>query len=144
MEFILVLEMVRVLRKYIKGSKIIMYKYEDCRFINAGQNEIHRWGKKAKAKAKLYLKPENGYYNIPVDGGKYWSIGTSTGKYGEFAKVKGYFFSVNSAGNMYAKEGTEKGKKFVEAVTFLIQEMERISSEKYNESHKNDDEDEDD
>ena len=94
---------------HIEGIPVM---YKDYRYINAGQNEIHRYGKKAVQKASESLIPNAaGYYSIPVDGGRYWSIGTSEGKYGEYAKFNGTFFSVNSAGNMYAKVGTEKAEK---------------------------------
>ena len=103
--------------------------YKDGRYINAGTNEIYRYGRKAREYAEMALTAnENGFYSIPVDCGKYWTLGTSTGKYGEFAKVNGTIFSVNSIGMMYAKAGTEKGELFVKAVNALIDEMNRIDS----------------
>jgi hypothetical protein len=85
--------------------------YKDTRFINAGENEIYRYGNKAQEKVKQALTPnEQGFYSIPTDGGKYWTIGTSEGKFGEFAKVCGTIFSVNKIGNMWAKAGTEKAE----------------------------------
>ena len=54
-------------------------------FYNAGETVFHRWGKQAREKLENYLKPnDKGYYVLPVDGGKYWTIGTSVGQYGEF------------------------------------------------------------
>lgn len=104
--------------------------YKDYRYINAGTNEYYRWGKKARERAALALEPnENGYYSIPTDGGKYWTFGTSEGKYGEYAKVCGTCFSVNKGGFMYAKAGTEKGDKFVEAIKSLIETMDAKSKE---------------
>lgn len=105
--------------------------YKDYRYINAGQNEFHRYGKKAVEKVKECLIPNNaGYYSIPVDGGKYWSIGTSKGKYGEFAKVNDTIFSVNSAGYMYAKAGTEKAEKFIQAINAMISSMNAANMER--------------
>lgn len=93
-------------------------------FYNAGENAFHRWGKEARARLEAYLVPnEKGYYSIPVDGGKYWTIGTSIGQYGEFAKYKNTFFSVNSWGCIYAKEGTEKAEIFVNMIKDLINQM---------------------
>lgn len=98
--------------------------YKDCRYINAGENEFHRWGKKAVLKAERALKPnKEGFYSIPADGGAYWTFGTSKGKYGEFAKIGGTIFPVNGGGYIYAKAGTEKGEKFVEAVKDFIKSM---------------------
>lgn len=104
--------------------------YKDYRYINAGQNEIYRYGRKAREKVEKYLNPSNGFYSIPVDGGKYWTIGTSKGKYGDFAKVKDAIFSVNDSGYMYAKADGPKGKKFVEAINFMLDEMNRINQER--------------
>ena len=116
--------------------------YLNGRYINAGTNEIHRYGRKAREYAAIALNPnENGYYAIPVDGGKYWTLGTSNGKYGEFAKVNGTIFSVNSIGMMYAKAGTEKGELFVKAVQALIDEMNKINDERF-EKLKEEEEDE--
>lgn len=102
--------------------------FKDYRYINAGENEIYRYGRKAVAMVESYLEPnERGYYSFPVDGNKYYTIGTSNGKYGEFCKVNGTIFSVNKGGYMYAKAGTEKGDKFVEALKSIIAEMHRIN-----------------
>ena len=98
--------------------------YKDFRYINAGENEFYRWGKEAVRRAEAALTPnENGFYSIPADGGKYWTFGTSKGKYGEFAKIGETIFSVNKGGFLYAKAGTEKGEKFVEGAQALIQAM---------------------
>ena len=101
--------------------------YKDYRYINAGTNEIYRWGRKAIEKATLALTAnDKGFYSIPADGGKYWTIGTSTGKYGEFCRFGEYIFSVNKGGFAYAKDGTEKGEAFVKAIKGMIAEMKRI------------------
>ena len=65
-----------------------------------------------------------------MDGGKDWTSGTSKGKYGEFAKVKDTIFSVNDAGYMYAKADGSKGKKFVESINFMLDEINRINRER--------------
>lgn len=105
--------------------------YKDGRYINAGENEIYRYGHKAVDKVKACLTAnEKGFYSIPADGGKYWTIGTSNGKFGEFAKYKDTFLSVNAGGFVYAKEGTEKGEKFVEFLNGMIDEMNRLNSER--------------
>lgn len=97
---------------------------KDGRYINAGTNEFYRWGHKAIEMIQAYMEPNKaGYYNIPADGGKYWSFGTSEGKYGEFAKWNDTFFSVNRSGNLYAKAGTEKGEAFVQMLQKMIDDM---------------------
>lgn len=98
--------------------------YKDYRFINAGTNEYYRWGKKARAKLESALTPnEAGFLLIPADGGRYWTFGTSEGKYGEFAKWDDTFFSVNKAGYVWAKSNTEKGDKFVAMIKALLDQM---------------------
>lgn len=102
--------------------------YKDYRYINAGQNEIYRYGHKAVERVQVFLEAnENGYYSFPVDGGNYWTIGTSEGKYGEFIKHKDTIFSVNKGGFAYAKAGTEKGERFVEFLNDIIAEMNRLN-----------------
>lgn len=99
-----------------------MYKAET--FYNAGTNEIHRYGHKAQEKLVAYLEPnEKGFYSIPADGGKYWTIGTSEGKYGEFAKFHDTFLSVNSMGRVWAKVGTPKADAFVAMINNMINVM---------------------
>ena len=106
--------------------------YKDYRYINAGQNEIHRYGHKAVENVQDCLVPnEKGYYSISADGGKYWTIGTSNGKYGEFARYKDTIFSVNNGGFVYAKEGTEKGEMFVEFLNNMISEMNRLNNARF-------------
>ena len=98
--------------------------YKDYRYINAGTNEFYRYGKKAQDYIKASLIPnENGYYSIATDGGKYWTIGTSEGRYGEFCKIGEIIFSVNRGGYAYAKEGTEKGEAFVKALESFLKAM---------------------
>ena len=117
--------------------------YKDFRYINAGENEIYRWGKKAIERVSCSLEPNKaGFYSIPVDGGKYYTIGTSIGKYGEFAKVNGTNFSVNSAGMMYAKAGTEKGELFVKAIEEMIAEMKRLNKKRVDALISDDEEEE--
>lgn len=98
--------------------------FKDNRYINAGENEIYRWGKKAIEKVSSHLTPnEKGFYSIPTDGGKYWTIGTSKGKFGEFAKFGETFLSVNKGGYMWAKEGTPKADAFVKMLNKMIESM---------------------
>lgn len=103
--------------------------FKDNRYINAGENEIYRYGHKAVERVESYLVPNSkGFYSFPVDGGKYWSIGTSNSKYGEFVKISETIFSVNRGGFMYAKEGTEKAEAFVKALNAMIDEMNRLNA----------------
>ena len=104
--------------------------YKDFRYINSGENEIYRYGKKAVEKASSFLSSRNGYYSFTVDGGKYWTIGTSNGRYGEFMRFGDTIFSVNKGGFAYAKAGTEKGNKFVEFINSMINEMNRLNEER--------------
>lgn len=98
--------------------------YKDGRYINAGTNEYYRWGRKAVEKLERALEPNKaGFYSIPANGGRYWTFGTSEGKFGEFAKIGETFFSVNSVGNLWAKAGTEKGEKFVAGIKLMISAM---------------------
>lgn len=118
--------------------------YKDFRYINAGQNEFHRWGKKAIARAKSYLTPnENGFYSMPADGGNYYTIGTSTGKYGEFARFGETYLSVNRAGNVWAKVGTDKADAFVSMVNWMIKSMEDYHAAQAALHNKEDDEEDD-
>lgn len=106
--------------------------YKDYRYINAGENEIYRYGHKAVEKVEAFLEAnEKGYYSFPVDGGKYWTIGTSSGKFGEFARIGDTCFSVNKGGFMYAKAGTEKGDSFVKALNQIIEEMNRLNAARF-------------
>lgn len=117
-----------------------MTRTEDNRVIFAGTNEIYRYGKKAQERVQAAMVAnEAGYYGIPVAGGKYWTLGTSNGKYGEFVKIGEYFFSVNSAGKAYAKAGTDKGDKFIEAMTAMLNNMKAQNAARA--AHLEDDED---
>lgn len=105
--------------------------YKDFRYINAGTNEVYRYGRKARAKVAECRQPnEKGFYSIPADGGAYWTIGTSEGKYGEFAKVAGGFLSVNKGGYVWAKEGTEKAEIFLAMIDAMIAEMEQLDADR--------------
>lgn len=115
--------------------------YKDYRYINAGTIEIYRYGHKARELAASYLTPnEEGFYSIPADAGKYWTIGTNNGKYGEFTKYGDTFLSVNSIGRVWAKVGTPKAEVFVEMVNAIIAEMKRLDEARC--SHNNDDDEE--
>ena len=102
--------------------------YKDYRIIAAGENEVYRWGRKARAKVEACKVAHNGFFSILADGDMYWTIGTSKGKYGEFAKFGDTFFSVNSYGFAYAKEGTEKGVKFLEMLDSMLEKMNEMTA----------------
>lgn len=117
--------------------------YKDFRYINAGTNEYYRYGGKAISKLEHFLQPnDKGFYSIPCNGGKYWTIGTSKGKYGEFAKFEDTFFSVNSMGNAWAKVGTPKAEAFVKMIRSMIAAMvaERNGDSKEEGEEENEDE----
>lgn len=105
--------------------------YKDNRYINAGTNEFYKYGKKAQSYIEAALEAnENGYYSIATDGGKYWTLGTSEGKYGEFCKIGETIFSVNRGGYAYAKAGTEKGEAFIKAINGLLKQMQETNEER--------------
>ena len=94
------------------------------KLYEAGRNVVLRWGKKAQELVESYKVPnENGFYSIPVDGRAYWTIGTSNGKYGEFAKVDDGFLSVNSAGYAWAKVETAKEAIFLNMIDKMLKCM---------------------
>lgn len=105
--------------------------YKDYRYINAGENEIYRYGHKAVDMVKACMIPnEKGYLSIPCDCGKYWTIGTSKGKFGDFCKFGDDIFSVNNGGFAYAKADTEKGQKFIKALETMIGYMNKLNEER--------------
>lgn len=111
--------------------------FKDSRYINAGTNEIYRYGGKAQEKVMAAMQPnEAGFYGIPADGGKYWTIGTSEGKFGEYAKLGDTFFSVNKAGKVWAKAGTEKGEAFVKAMQAMLDHMKATNAARLNEEEE--------
>ena len=106
-----------------------MFKIDTNRYVNAGTNEIHRWGRKAQEKIKTHLMPnDNGFYTIPADGGRYWTIGTSNGKFGEYARFGDVYLSVNKSGNVWAKVGTPKADAFVKMVEGMLNSMIKAAS----------------
>ena len=110
---------------------------KDGRYINAGTNEFYRYGKKAQEKvAKCLEQNENGFYSIPADGGKYWTIGTSEGKFGEFAKYDGTFLSVNKAGCVWAKVGSDKEEAFKAMINQLLDDMIKKNNERADEDEE--------
>ena len=105
--------------------------YKDFRYIYAGENEFYRYGRKARERMESYLTPnKNGFYSMPADGGKYYTIGTNKGRYGEFALFDGVCLSVNSYGFVWAKVGTEKAETFVKLVKGLIEAMMKRDEER--------------
>lgn len=97
--------------------------YKDYRYINAGENEFYRWGKKARELVESFLTEKNGFLSMPADGGKYYTVGTSNGKFGEFAKIGNEFLSVNKGGYVWAKVGTAKEETFKKLVNTLLNNM---------------------
>lgn len=98
--------------------------YKNYRNIYAGQNEIYRFGEDTIDMVRETLTPnKDGYYAIATDAGEYWTIGTSIGKYGEYAKIGETLFSVNKGGYMYARKGTPKGDLFLKAINDMISAM---------------------
>ena len=105
--------------------------YKDFRYIYAGENEFYRYGRKARERMESYLTPnKNGFYSMPADGGKYYTIGTNKGRYGEFALFDGVRLPVNSYGFVWAKVGTEKAETFIKLVKGLIEAMMRRDEER--------------
>ncbi len=105
--------------------------YKNGRFINAGKCEFYRYGKKAVSMVQDGLiANENGYCSIPVDGGKFYTIGTSIGRYGEFARHGSTCFSVNQGGYIYAKVGTEKYEAYVSMLDGIIEAMNKKNAER--------------
>ena len=105
--------------------------FKNNHFINAGEIEINRYGHEAVEKIENAMQPnDKGFYSIATDGGKYWTIGTSKGKYGEFAKFGDDFLSVNAYGYMWAKVGTAKEVAFLNAMKFIIDEMNAMNEER--------------
>lgn len=110
--------------------------YKDYRYINAGENEIYRWGTKAQYLVANSLKPnERGFYSLKCDGGKYWTIGTSSGKYGEFAKYKSTYFKVSS-GYIYIHESNQKLSAFLEMINEMLSDMKKRYSQYLEEENK--------
>lgn len=90
----------------------------------AGTNKFYRWGHKAIEAVQRYMTPnEAGYISIPAAGGHNWTIGTSTGKFGEYAKIGETCFSVNRGGYVYAKAGTEKADILLRFMEGMIADM---------------------
>ena len=103
--------------------------FRDNRYINAGENEIYKFGHKSREFAASFLDSHNGYISIPV-ATKHWTFGTSNGKYGEFCKLKGTCFSVNDGGFAYAKIGSEKCEILCQFIQSVIDEMKRLDAER--------------
>lgn len=95
--------------------------YKDYRYINAGTNEFYRWGREAQERIKrAMIVNKDGYCSIEANAGCFWTFGTSEGKFGEYAKYKDTYFSVNKGGYIWAKEGTEKFEKFIEMLKDML------------------------
>ena len=108
--------------------------------LYAGTNEVYRYGHKAVERVEAFLNAnDKGYFSFPTNGGNYWKIGTSDGKYGEFCKIGETIFSVNKGGYLYAKAGTEKGEAFVKALNSLIAEMKSLNAARFSEIEEDED-----
>lgn len=110
--------------------------YKDSRYINAGTNEIYRYGRKAVERVQACFEEHNGYISIPADGGRYWTLGTSEGKFGEFARLGNTCFSVNRGGYVYAKAGTDKGNALVEALKAMIEKMHELNNARFDDEEE--------
>ena len=102
--------------------------YKSYRYINAGTNEYYRWGQKAQDRLLANLIPnEKGFLTLQCDGGKYWTFGTSEGKYGLFAKYKNTFFSVKEFGiygeMIVVHKDSPKAAAFIQMINDLVNEM---------------------
>ena len=105
--------------------------YKDFRYINAGQNEFYRYGKKAVAMIEAGLTPNaKGYCSIPANGGKYYTFGTSEGQYGEFARHGSTYFSINRGGYIYVKVDSPKYGAYVEMLKGMIEAMNKKNAER--------------
>lgn len=97
--------------------------YNGYRYINAGTIEVNKYGKKARAFVERHMEAnESGFYSIPAES-KYVVIGTSEGRYGEFAKYGDTFLSVNRGGYVWAKVGTPKAEAYLEMLNDIIERM---------------------
>lgn len=106
--------------------------------VYAGKTLINKYGRKAVEFVKSCMVPnENGFYSIPVES-KYLVIGYSEGRYGTFAKYGDTFFSVNSIGACWAKEGTAKAEAFLNYMQEIIDEMNRMNDARF--SHDDEEE----
>lgn len=106
--------------------------YNGFEYINAGDNRIKKYGRKARSFVADHMTAnEKGFYSIPCDS-KYLTIGTSEGRYGEYAKYEDTFISVNKGGYVWAKEGTAKADAFVEMLKAILKSMKRYDEARLN------------
>lgn len=97
--------------------------YKNYQYVNAGENYFGRYGHEAQERLERHLTADSrGWYCLPCDAGKWWTIGTSTGKYGEFARYRDTYFSVKD-GCIFVKQGSSKEAKYLEFVKGLLQAM---------------------
>lgn len=110
--------------------------YNGYEYINAGDNRIQKYGKKARSFVESHLEPnEKGFYSIPAES-KYMTIGTSEGRYGEYAKYRDTFLSVNRGGYVWAKVGTQKAEAFVEMLNEMLNKMKMYDEARLNHAAK--------
>lgn len=106
--------------------------YNGFRNIYSGTVVVKKYGKKAQAFIDACMEAnDKGFYSIPVDS-KYVTIGTSEGRYGEYAKHDDTFFSVNSIGNMWARVDSAKEDAFLNFMKDIKAEMVAINEARLN------------
>lgn len=91
--------------------------------LPAGKYEFYRYGLSAQRYLQKSLIPNKlGFLSLKADS-KFWKIGTSLGKYGEFAKIDGSYFPINNGGYLYAKVGSDKEIEFRKVIKSLLSSM---------------------
>ena len=92
--------------------------------VKAGENYYYKWGREAREYlGSRKTANEAGFLSMPVET-KYYCIGTSNGKFGEFCKSNsGVIFSVNKAGYAYAKADGAKAEAFIAFIDEFLTAM---------------------
>ena len=99
--------------------------------LKAGENELRRCDTEAQQRVQFCMEPnENGYFQIPADGGKFWQFGISHGKYGPYVKVGNHIFPVNTAGYIWVRQGGSKEGDFKEMLQTMLSMMQKQQKEK--------------
>lgn len=92
--------------------------------VKAGENYYYKWGREAREYLEARKTPnEAGYLSMPIET-KFYCIGTSEGKFGEFCKSNsGVIFSVNKGGFAYAKADGAKAEAFIAFIDEFLNAM---------------------
>lgn len=92
--------------------------------VRAGENYYYKWGREAREFLEAHKTSNaNGFLSLPIET-KYYTIGTSEGKFGEFCKSNaGVIFSVNKAGFAYAKADGAKAEAFIAFINEFLDAM---------------------